>query len=77
MKTITLVYKKEQLELGFIHAQNILQGQADGRYKTEWQISKDSGYEFKDNGIIKRTNKRTDTDKAAPSKDPGGDKAPE
>lgn len=73
---IRLICGNQELVTTFGQAQSILQIQAEMKGAgTSWQLDSNE-YEFKDNGIIKRENKRVSNRKAAPKGDREGDKAP-
>jgi len=73
---LKLVCGNQELEVTFLQAQNILQIQAQMKGAgTHWQLDSKE-YEFKDNGIIKRANKKSCRDQAAQKRDTKGSKPP-
>jgi len=71
---IKLICGKQETTVSIEQAQRMLQVQAGmlGR-GSKWHLPKDSDYEFKDNGIIKRENKGSTGKKAASTSTGEGD----
>jgi hypothetical protein len=72
---VTLVSGKDKIKVTPIKAQGLLYIQK-GMGLRGWELPNDSPYEFKDNALIKRTDKKVSKRKAKPKGDSGGRKAP-
>lgn len=59
---VTLVCGKQKLPVSYRQAEDILRGQNHGN-KTEWELEKDSPYEFINNGLRKKRNTGADSKK--------------
>ena len=73
---VTLICGEQTLEATEQGAQSILYIQKEGGFG-DWRLPDDSPYEFVDNALIKRANKKNCRGKKEPKGDPGGDKPSE
>lgn len=72
-----LVCDKKKMEVTPEYAQRILFIQKGMGTKNGWELPKDSPYEFKNNALIERTNKRVSKAKATRKRDTSGSKSSE
>ena len=72
---VTLVCGKARFEVSEVQAQSILQIQKEMKIKG-WELPKDSPYEFIDNALIKRADKKDCKPKSRKQGNRTGKKAP-